>query len=37
MPVGLSLFSVFLLLTYRESEENIIEVGSWLDEDDKKV
>lgn len=37
MPVGLTLFTVFLMLTYQPDETDVIEYGSWLDEDDKKL
>jgi len=29
LPVVLSLFSIFLILTYRVSEEEIFDDGSW--------
>lgn len=36
LPVGLSLFTVFLMLTYQPDETDILEYGSWLDEDEEK-
>lgn len=37
MPVLLCLFTAFLLLTHRVEDDDIIEFGSWLDEDDKNA
>lgn len=34
LPIGLSMFTLFLMLTYPATEEEIIESGHWLTDEE---
>lgn len=34
MPVGLALFTIFLMLTAPATDEDILDYGHWADQDD---
>jgi len=34
LPIGLSLFTIFLMLTAPATEEEILDYGHWMDQDD---
>lgn len=34
LPVGLSLFTIFLMMTAPATEEEMLDYGHWVDQDD---